>query len=164
MTPLPHLAPARVRRELGHLQALAARNRLRAARARLARGALGFLGGATAMAGVPGATLGGKLLLATLFGLALAWPVAALVMVGFAFFLMSIFSNSGMPFSDPTDSCSCCDWRNKRRERPEALIAEREAWLEEPRRPAFRAAPRWPSEGSQAIIAGTRILPALIEA
>src|SRR5829696_2779836 len=121
MTPLPHLAPARVRRELGHLQALAARNRLRAARARLARGALGFLGGATAMAGVPGATL---------CGLALAWPVAALVMVGFAFFQMSIFSNSGTPFSDPTDSCACWDWRNKRRERLEALIAEREAWLE----------------------------------
>jgi hypothetical protein len=130
MTPLPHLVPARVRRELGHLQALAARNRLRAARARLARGALGFLGGATAMAGVPGATLGGKLLLATLFGLALAWPVAALVVVGVAFFLMSIFSNSDLPFSNPTDCCACCDWRNKRRERLEALIAEREAWLE----------------------------------
>jgi hypothetical protein len=130
MTPLPHLAPARVRRELGHLQALAARNRLRAARARLARGALGFLGGATAMAGVPGATLGGKLLLATLFGLALAWPVAALVVVGFAFFLISLFSHSDAPFSSQTDWCACCDWRNKRRERLEALIAEREAWLE----------------------------------
>ena len=43
---------------------------------------------------------------------------------------MSIFSNSDLPFSNPTDCCACCDWRNKRRERLEALIAEREAWLE----------------------------------
>ena len=91
---------------------------------------LGFFGGFAALAGVHGATLGGKLVLAALLGLALAWPIAALVVLGIAVFLLSIFSDSGTHQADPTDCCTCCDWRNKRRERLEAMIAEREAWLE----------------------------------
>jgi hypothetical protein len=130
MTPLPHLEAARVRRELGHLQALAARNRVRAAWARLTRGTLGFLGGFAALAAVPAAPFGAKLFAAALIGLALAWPFAALVAVAITLFVLSLLSNSSTPSGDPTDLWSCCDWRNKRRERLERLIAEREAWLE----------------------------------
>jgi hypothetical protein len=130
MTPLPHLEAARVRRELAHLQALAARNRIRAASARLTRGALGFLGGFAARAAVPAAPLAAKLFLAALLGLALAWPFAALVVLSIGLFLLSLFSNSSTQNGDLTDCCACCDWRNKRRERLETLISEREAWLE----------------------------------
>src|SRR4051794_3038812 len=94
MTPLPHLAAARVRRELAHLQALAARNRVRAAWARLTRGTLGFLGGFAALAAVPAAPFAAKLFAAALIGLALVWPFAALVVLAIVLLVLSLFSNS----------------------------------------------------------------------
>lgn len=119
---------ARVRRQLRRLEALAAQHRLRKRIVRALRGGAG--GGTTLLvlmkAKIVG-SLAGKLAIAALVGLGLAWPFAALAILTIVIAVASILS------CEPTDLDGCdCRRPNARRERLKALIEQRRAWLAAP--------------------------------
>ena len=121
-------AVARVARQLRRLEALAARHR---ARKRIVRALRGGAGGGGALLGLAKAklvgSLAGKLAIAALVGLGLAWPLVALGILGIAVAILSILS------CDPAGIESCdCIRPNARRARLRRLIAERRAWLAAP--------------------------------
>ena len=130
----PVRAVQRVTRELGRLDALAARQRLRV---RLMRGLRGSLGaGATLAALVKfklAGSLGLKIGLALLVGAGLAWPFIALGVLALLALLLSVLSlfDGGGPGSHDF----ACDWpcdcnrREKRAARLKQLIEVRQAWL-----------------------------------
>jgi hypothetical protein len=106
---------------------------------RAARGGVGFLAGlGAAIKTKVAATIGGKLAVAALIALGLAWPMAVLWLLGFVLFglvVAAIFgadvdSSIGWLYFDCVD-CADCARKNKRRRRLLALIAEREQWLAE---------------------------------
>ena len=121
-------AVVRVARQLGRLEALAARHR---ARKRIVRALRGGAGGGSALLALAKAklvgSLAGKLAIATLVGLGLAWPLLALGILWIAVVILSILS------CDPAGLESCdCIRPNARRARLRRLIAERRAWLAAP--------------------------------
>ena len=125
-------------RDLTRLRSLEQRYRLRAMMTRAARGGVGFLAGlGAAIKSKIAATIGGKLFVAALIALGLAWPMAVLWLVGFILFglvVVMIFgsdvdSSIGRLYFDCAD-CASCARKNKRRQRLLALITEREQWLE----------------------------------
>ena len=125
-------------RDLTRLRSLEERHRLRARATRAARGGVGFLAGlGAAIKTKIAATIGGKLVVAALIALGLAWPMAVLWLVGFVLFalvVVAIFgsdvdSSIGRLYFDCAD-CANCARKNKRRQRLLDLIAEREQWLE----------------------------------
>lgn len=119
---------ARVSRHLRRLEALAARHRFRK---RVVRALRGGAGGGTSLlvlmkAKIVG-SLAGKLAIAALVGLGLAWPFAALAILTIVVAVASILS------CEPTDLDGCdCRRPNARRERLTALIEQRRAWLAAP--------------------------------
>jgi hypothetical protein len=126
-------------RELTRLRSLEQRHRLRARVTRAARGGVGFVAGLCAAIKTKiAATIGGKLIVAALIALGLAWPMAVLWLVGFFVFaavVVAIFGGDvddsiGWIYFDCAD-CADCARKNKRRRRLLELIAEREQWLEQ---------------------------------
>jgi hypothetical protein len=126
-------------RDLARLCRLEQRHRLLVRMRRTARGGVGFLAGlGAAIKTKIAATIGGKLVVAALIALGLAWPMAVLWLLGFILFglvLVMIFgsdvdSSIGRLYFDCAD-CASCARKNKRRQRLLALIAEREQWLEQ---------------------------------
>jgi uncharacterized membrane protein YphA (DoxX/SURF4 family) len=106
---------------------------------RAVRGSVGFLAGlGAAIKTKVAATIGGKLVVAALIALGLAWPMAVLWLVGFFVFaavVAAIFGGDvtdgiGWLYFDCAD-CTDCARKNKRRQRLLELIAAREQWLEE---------------------------------
>jgi hypothetical protein len=127
-TGVTRAAIARVTRQLQRLEALAEQHRFRKRIVRLVRGGAG--GGAAFLVLLKAklvAPLAGKLLIAALVGLSLAWPLVALGIVLVVVAVMSIVT------CEPTslDGCDCIG-PNKRRERLRALIKQRRTWLAEP--------------------------------
>ncbi|MGU3358940.1 hypothetical protein ACLBWX_01265 [Methylobacterium sp. M6A4_1b] len=126
-------------RELGRLEALAARRRLRV---RLLRAARGLLGGGAILAALIKLKVAGSLALklgiAALVALGLAWPfavLAVLLLVGFVVSLVSLFEGGALDCPDAA-SCDGCERREKRAARLRHLIARRRAWLTAPSGPA----------------------------
>jgi hypothetical protein len=114
-------------------------HRLRARVSRATRGSVGFLAGlAAAIKTKIAATIGGKLVVAALIALGLAWPMAVLWLVGFfvfavvvaAIFGADVDSSIGWLYFDCAD-CAECARKNNRRQRLLELIDEREQWLEQ---------------------------------
>lgn len=129
----------RVARELGRLEALAARKRLRV---RVLRGLRGTLGaGATLLTLVKlklAGSLALKLALAGLIGLGLAWPVTALAVIGVVWLVLSVVllivglfeGNASAHDLSPSCDWPCdCNRRETRAARLKALIETRRAWL-----------------------------------
>ncbi|MGU3402881.1 hypothetical protein [Methylobacterium brachiatum] len=118
---------ARVSRHLRRLEALAAQHRFRK---RVVRALRGGAGGGTSVlvlmkAKVVG-SLAGKLAIAALVGLGLAWPFAALA-------ILTVVAVASILSCEPTDLDGCdCRRPNARRERLQALIEQRRAWLAAP--------------------------------
>jgi len=121
------------------LRGLEQRHRLRARVTRAARGGVGFLAGlGAAIKTKVAATIGGKLVVAALIALGLAWPMAVLWLLGFFVFVamvVAIFGGDadysvGWLYFDCAD-CAGCARKNNRRQRLIELIAEREQWLEQ---------------------------------
>lgn len=125
---------ARVRRQLRRLEALAAQHRLRKRIVRALRGGAG--GGTTLLvlmkAKIVG-SLAGKLAIAALVGLGLAWPLVALAILAIVVMVASILSCE----STDLDGCDCIR-SNPRRARLKALIKQRRTWLAAPSGPAPR--------------------------
>jgi hypothetical protein len=126
-------------RDLTRLRSLEQRHRLRARMARAARGGVGFLAGlGAAIKTKVAATIGGKLVVAAVIALGLAWPMAVLWLLGFFLFaavVIAIFGGDvddsiGWIYCDCAD-CADCARKNKRRQRLLELIAAREQWLEQ---------------------------------
>ena len=126
-------------RELRRLRSLEQRHRLRARMTRTVRGGVGFLAGLGA--GIKtkiAATIGGKLVVAAVIALGVAWPMAVLWLLGFFLFVavaVAIFGGDvddsvGWIYFDCAD-CADCARKNKRRQRLLELIAAREQWLEQ---------------------------------
>ncbi|MER2263912.1 hypothetical protein [Methylobacterium oxalidis] len=158
MQSAPVLAPdehtrtiRRVRRELGRLEALAARNRLRRRAYRALRGAAG----AGATLGVLlklkiTGSLGIKLALAALVGLGFAWPMLAaaiLVLAGLVISILSLLDGQGGNLHlDGTCDWPCgCERRRARAARLKTLIVRRRNWLAQGIDPA--PSPRGEAEG-----------------
>jgi hypothetical protein len=125
-------------RDVARLRSLEQRHRLRAMMRRAARGGVGFLAGlGAAIKTKVAATIGGKLIVAALIALGLAWPMAVLWILGFflfglvvaAIFGADVDGSIGWLYFDCVD-CADCARKNKRRQRLLVLIAEREQWLE----------------------------------
>jgi hypothetical protein len=126
-------------RDLTRLRSLEERHRFRARMTRATRGGVGFVAGlGAAIKTKVAATIGGKLVVAALIALGLAWPMAVLWLVGFFVFaavVAAIFGGEvdydiGWLYFDCAD-CADCARKNKRRQRLLELIAEREQWLEQ---------------------------------
>ncbi|GEP05910.1 hypothetical protein [Methylobacterium oxalidis] len=149
MQSAPVLAPdeqartiRRVTRELGRLEALAARNRLRRRAFRALRGAAGA--GATLglllklkIAG----SLAIKLALSALVGVGFAWPMLAaaiLVLAGLVISILSLLDGQGgnLHLDGPCDWPCGCERRRARAARLKALIARRRDWLAQGAGPA----------------------------
>jgi len=106
---------------------------------RTVRGGVGFLAGlGAAIKTKIAATIGGKLVVAAVIALGVAWPMAVLWLLGFFLFVavaVAIFGGDvddsvGWIYFDCAD-CADCARKNKRRQRLLELIAEREQWLEQ---------------------------------
>jgi hypothetical protein len=126
-----------VAHELGRLEALAARQRLRVRVMRALRGTLGA--GATLLALVKfklAGSLGLKVGLALLVGAGLAWPfiaLGALALLALLLSILSLFSGDGVSAHDFACDWPCdCNRREKRAARLKHLIAVRQAWLAAP--------------------------------
>jgi hypothetical protein len=126
-------------RDVARLRRLQEQYRLRARMTRATRGGVGFLAGlGAAIKTKIAATIGGKLVVAALIALGLAWPMAVLWLVGFFVFaavVVAIFGGDadysiGRLYFDCAD-CANCAHKNKRRQRLLDLITEREQWLEQ---------------------------------
>jgi hypothetical protein len=119
---------ARVRRQLRRLEALAEQHRFRKRIIQALRGGAG--GGTTLLVLMKVKIVGslaGKLAIAALVGLGLAWPLMALAILAILVVVASILS------CEPTDLDGCdCMRPNARRERLKALIKQRRAWLAAP--------------------------------
>jgi hypothetical protein len=106
---------------------------------RTVRGGVGFLAGlGAAIKTKIAATIGGKLVVAAVIALGVAWPMAVLWLLGFFLFVavaVAIFGGDvddsvGWIYFDCAD-CADCARKNKRRQRLLELIAAREQWLEQ---------------------------------
>ena len=126
-------------RDLTRLRSLEQRHRLRVRVTRAARGGVGFLAGlGAAIKTKVAATIAGKLVIAAVLALGLAWPMAVLWLLGFFLFaavVVAIFGGDvdgsiGWIYFDCAD-CANCARKNKRRQRLLELIAAREQWLEQ---------------------------------
>ncbi|WP_407529186.1 hypothetical protein [Methylobacterium oryzisoli] len=146
-------AMRRVSRELGRLEALAARRRMRV---RILRGLRGGAGAAGTFALLLKLKLAGslalKLGLALAAGLVFAWPVlgiVVLVVLGTVVWIASLFDgDGGRPSLDGPWDLSCdCDRREKRAARLAMLIERRRSWLAAPSGPP--PSPRAEAEGSR---------------
>ncbi|GJD94826.1 hypothetical protein [Methylobacterium iners] len=133
----PVRAHRRVARELGRLEALAARQRLRVRLMRALRGSLGA--GATLAALIKlkiAGSLGLKIGLALLVGAGLAWPfiaLGALALLALLLSILSLFSGDGVSAHDFACDWPCdCKKREKRAARLKQLIEVRQAWLAAP--------------------------------
>ncbi|BCM85734.1 hypothetical protein [Methylobacterium indicum] len=130
--PAPSAEAVRVARQLGRLEALETRHRLRRRVARAVRGGLG--GGGAFLVLVKAKLVGslaGKLVIAAIVAIGFAWPLAALVAVVIAMAIAALFDGG------PLDLAGCdCPGPNARRARLRALIAERRTWLAAPDGPA----------------------------
>ena len=119
---------ARVRRQLRRLEALAAQHRFPKRIVRALRGGAG--GGTTLLvlmkAKIVG-SLAGKLAIAALVGLGLAWPLVTLAILAIVVMVASILSCE----STDLDGCDCIR-SNPRRARLKALFKQRRAWLAAP--------------------------------
>jgi hypothetical protein len=118
----------RVTRQLRRLEALAARHRFRKRIVRIVRGSAG--GGSTLLVLMKAklvSSLAGKVVIAALVGLGLAWPLVALAIVAIIVAVASIIT------CEPAGLENCdCVRPNARRERLRALIKQRRTWLAEP--------------------------------
>lgn len=129
----------RVARELGRLEALADRRRLRVRMLRGLRGALGA--GATFLTLIKlklAGSLALKLALAGLVGLGLAWPITALAVLGVVWLVLSVVllivglfeGNASAHNLSPNCDWPCaCGQREKRAARLKTLIERRRTWL-----------------------------------
>src|SRR5690349_2561447 len=113
-------------RDLARLRSLEERHRLRVRMRRAARGGVGFLAGlGAAIKTKIAATIGGKLVVAALIALGLAWPMAVLWLVGFVVFVtvaVAIFGGEAdysigrLYFDFDCADCCNCARKNKRRQ------------------------------------------------
>jgi hypothetical protein len=90
-------------RDLTRLRSLEQRHRLRVRVTRAARGGVGFLAGlGAAIKTKVAATIGGKLVIAAVLALGLAWPMAVLWLLGFFLFaavVVAIFGGTSTAVS-----------------------------------------------------------------
>lgn len=147
----------RIQRELSRLEALAGRKRLRRRSLRALRGTAGAAAtfGALLKVKLVG-TLAGKVAVAVLVGLGLAWPALVIGVVGFIGIVLafvSLFSGESGPHHFDCDWPCDCAGREKRAERLKTLIAQRRAWLAAPSGPAPSV--RWDARGRHHV-AGSR--------
>jgi hypothetical protein len=110
------------------------RHRARAVLLRWVRGSFGFIAGLGISIKLKVlTTLSGKLIFAGLIGVGFAWPMIGLTLLVVVVVIGAIVAVSDAAPIDaiPGDCLDCgdCDWKNKRRKRLLAMIAEREAWL-----------------------------------
>lgn len=133
MSPPLSVQAARLERHINRLYALMDRRRWRAAAIRGGRGAVGFALSLAALIKLKlVAGLGGKLAVAALVALGVAWPMVGLVIVGLAAALAALIACEAT--DAPCDwPCDCAEGR-KRRDLLETKIAEYEEKLREVRR------------------------------
>ncbi|GJE77542.1 hypothetical protein BGCPKDLD_4147 [Methylorubrum suomiense] len=130
----------RTERELARLERLASRARLKRRVFRTIRG--GFGAGATLLVLLKtklAVSLGFKLFLAAMIGLALAWPVAvlgAIFVLGLLVMILGFLTGEGGVSADDIDCCGNCGCKRERMKRLKHLIARRRAWLAAPTGPA----------------------------
>ena len=132
-TPLP-VQVARLERHLDRLYALTERRRWRAAAVRGGRGAAGFAISLAALIKLKiVASLGGKLAVAALVALGVAWPMVGLVVLGLAAALAALIAceATDVPCDWP---CRDCAEGRKRRDLLETKIADYEERLRQARR------------------------------
>ncbi|MFG5121329.1 hypothetical protein [Methylorubrum sp. POS3] len=127
----------RAEHELARLERLASRARLKRRVFRTMRG--GFGAGATLLVLLKtklAVSLGFKLFLAAMIGLALAWPVAvlgAIFVLGLLVMILGFLTGEGGVSAGDIDCCGNCGCKRQRMKR---LIARRRAWLAAPTGPA----------------------------
>jgi hypothetical protein len=129
-------AVRRAERELARLERLASRARLKRRVFRTMRG--GFGAGTTLLVLLKtklAVSLGLKLFLAAIIGLALAWPVAvlgAIFVLGLIVMILGVLTGEGGMSVGDLDCCENCSWKRERMKRLKHLIALRRAWLAAP--------------------------------
>ena len=142
-------ARQRMERELRRLEELAARKRFRRRSLRALRGSAGAAATFAALLKVKViGTLAGKVAIAVLVGLGLAWPaliIGVVGLVGIVLAFVSLFSGEGGSHHFDCDCPSDCAGKEKRAERLKGLIAQRRAWLATPSGPAPSV--RWDARG-----------------